>query len=218
MRMVFLVIMLAGLVASSSVYAGSYIFGASFGLSTGGQDAESFNKQLRDIGLNIPEGQGATTSGDIRASWQAFFIYQFLPRWGIELAYVDLGEATVDFSGIDEPIDVIFDAIGDIHPRSAQGIRLSATYRFPLNNSLQLQSKLGVFSWQTDYFFSGVTAPPENEFVSRTISLDGTDVTLGLGLVHKLTNEISAHLDWDFYTIDGEVINTFTFGASYKFE
>lgn len=211
-------ILLASLLCCSTANAASYIFGASFGVSTGGEDAESFNDQLRNLGLSIPEGQGATTSGDIRTSWQAFFIFQFLPRWGVELAYVDLGEATVDFSGIDEPVDVIFDAIGDLHPRSAQGVKLSATYRFELNKSLQLQSKIGVFNWETDYFFSGVTAPPENKFVSRTISLSGTDISLGLGLVHKLTNEISAHLDWDFYTIDDEVINTFTFGASYKFE
>jgi hypothetical protein len=211
-----LVLMLAGLLSSPSVNAGGLIFGGNFGIATGGQDAESFNNQLRGLGLNIPEGQGATTSGDIRATWLVYTTYQFLPKWGVELAYVDLGQATVDFSGIDEPIDVIFDAIGDIHPRSAQGVKLSATYRFALNNSLQLQSKLGLFNWQTDYFFNGVT--PEGEFKSKTLNISGTDVSLGLGLAHKLTNEISAHLDWDFYSIDGEVINTFTFGASYIFE
>ena len=214
----YLALLLAGFLISPSANAGGLIFGGSFGIATGGQDAESFNNQLRDLGLTIPENQGATTSGDIRATWQVYLTYQFLPRWGVELAYVDLGEATVDFSGIDEPIDVIFDAIGDIHPRSAQGVKLSGTYRFQLNNSLQLQSKLGVFNWQTDYFFNGVTPPPENLLLSRTVSLSGTDITLGLGLAHKLTNEISAHLDWDFYSIDGEVINTFTFGASYIFE
>ncbi len=209
-------IMLTGLLTCSSANADGLIFGGNFGIATGGEDAESFNEQLRDLGLNIPDGQGATTSGDIRATWQLFATYQFLPHWGVEVAYVDLGEATVDFSGIDEPIDEIFDVIGDLHPRSAQGVKLSLTYRFALNNSLQLQSKLGVFSWETDYFFSGTT--PQGDFISRTISISGTDISLGLGLVHKLTNEVSAHLDWDLYTIDSEVVNTFMFGASYLFE
>ncbi len=209
---------LAVLLTCPSVYAGNFIIGGNYGIATGGDDAASFNNQLRDQGLDIPEGEGATTSGDIRTAWQTYITYQFLARWGVEIAYVDLGEATVDYSQIDEPIGVIFDAIGNIHPRSAQGVKLSATYRFELNKNLQLQSKLGVFSWETDYFFSGVTPPPENKLLTRTVSLSGTDVSVGLGLVHKLTNNVAAHLDWDFYSIDGEVVNLFTFGASYKFE
>ena len=208
---------LAVLLTCPAVFAGNFIIGGNYGIATGGDDAASFNNQLRDQGLDIPQGKGATTSGDIRTAWQAYIAYQFLVKWGVEIAYVDLGEATVDYSQIDEPVDVIFDAIGDIHPRSAQGVKLSATYRFELNKNLQLQSKLGVFSWETDYFFSGVTPPPE-KLLTRTVNLSGTDVSVGLGLVHKLTNSVAAHLDWDFYSIDGEVVNLFTFGASYTFE
>ncbi|RLA42751.1 MAG: hypothetical protein DRR06_13760 [Gammaproteobacteria bacterium] len=213
-----LVVPLIGLLVCSPLHAGGFIVGGSYGIATGGEDAASFNNELRDQGLDIPEGEGATTSGDIRTAWQAYVTYQFFSSWGVELAYVDLGEATVDFGGIDEPIDAIFDVIGDIHPRSAQGVKLSATYRVELNKNLQLQSKLGVFSWETEYFFSGVTPPPANKLLTRAINLSGTDVSLGLGLVHKLTNNVAAHLDWDFYSIDGEVVNLFTFGASYKFE
>ena len=160
-----LMVSLAVLLTCPSVHAGNFVVGGNYGIATGGDDAESFNNQLRDQGLDIPEGEGATTSGDIRTAWQAYITYQFLARWGVEVAYVDLGEATVDYSSIDEPIGVIFDAIGDIHPRSAQGVKLSATYRFELNKNLQLQSKLGVFSWETDYFFSGVTPPDRKSVV-----------------------------------------------------
>jgi hypothetical protein len=206
-----LMVSLAGLLACSSVHAGNFIVGGNFGIATGGEDAASLNKQLEDKDIVAT----ATTNGDIRTAWQTYVTYQFLPRWGVELAYVDLGEATISFSGIDQDIGDILDKIGDSHPRSAQGVKLSATYRFELNKSLQLQSKLGVFDWETDYTFSGVK--DTGELVSREVNLSGTDASVGLGLVHKLTNNVSAHLDWDFYSIDGEVVNLFTFGASYRF-
>ena len=207
-----LMVTLAGLLTCSSVHAGSFIIGGNFGVATGGKDAASLNNELESKGIIAT----ATTSGDIRTAWQAYLTYQFHPRWGVELAYVDLGEATISFSGIDQDIGDILDKIGNNHPRSAQGIKLAATYRFELNKSLQLQSKLGAYSWETNYTFSGLT--PTGVPVSRSISLNGTDISFGLGLVHKLTNTISAHLDWDFYTIEGEVINMFSFGASYLFE
>lgn len=211
MKFVHLVIM-AGLLSCQSAHAGSIIAGGNFGIATGGQDAASLNNALEDSGVTAK----ASTSGDIRTAWQAYLTYQFLPSWGLELAYVDLGEATITFEGIDESIGDILDKIGDNHPRSAQGVKLSATYRLELNKNLQLQTKLGAFSWDTEYTFSG-TDPLTGQFESRKVNLDGTDVSFGLGLVHKLTNEISAHLDWDFYSIDKEVVNTFGFGVSYMF-
>ena len=210
-----LMVSLSGLLTCSSVHAGSFIIGGNFGISTGGEDAASLNQQLEDSGIIVDENRGATTSGDIRTGWQSYITYQSLQRWGVEIAYVDLGEATVTFSGIDQDIVDILNEIGSSHPRSAQGVKLSATYRFELNKNLQLQSKLGAFDWETNYTFSGFN--DDGDLVGRDATLSGTDVSFGLGLVHKLTNNIAAHLDWDFYSIDGEVVNLFTFGASYRF-
>lgn len=208
-----LMVSLAGLLTCSSVNAGGIILGGNFGIATGGKDAASLNKELQSRGITAT----ATTSGDIRTAWQAYITYQFLPSWGVELAYVDLGQATISFSGIDQNPGDILDQIGDNNPRSAQGEKLSVTYRVELNRNLQLQSKLGVYSWRTGYTFSA-TDNNNGELITREFTLSGTDASFGLGLVHKLSNNISAHLDWDFYSIDGEVINMFAFGASYLFE
>lgn len=206
-----LVGLLAGLLTCPSVQAGDFIIGGNFGISTGGENAASLQKALDAKGI---EAQ-ASTSGDIRTGWQAFLAYQFLQRWGVELAYVDLGEATIEFSGIDQDIEDILNKIGSNHPRSAQGTKLSATYRFELNKNLQLKSKLGVFDWETNYTFGGVN--DSGELITKDINLSGTDITFGLGLVHKLSDNVAAHLDWDFYSIDAEVVNLFTFGVSYRF-
>ena len=206
-----LMALLAGMLTCPSVQAGDYIIGGSFGISTGGENAASLQKQLDAAGIPAV----ASTSGDIRTGWQTFLAYEFLQRWGVELAYVDLGEATIEFSA-DQDIGDILDKIGDNHPRSAQGVKLSATYRFELNKNLQLKSKLGVFDWETSYTFSG-SDDATGELISRDVNLNGTDISFGLGLVHKLSNNVSAHLDWDFYSIDAEVVNLFTFGVSYRF-
>lgn len=203
--------LLAGLLTCSSVQAGDFIIGGNFGISTGGENAASLQKQLDAAGIPAV----ASTSGDIRTGWQTYLAYEFLQRWGVELAYVDLGEATIEFSA-DQDIGEILDKIGDNHPRSAQGAKLSATYRFELNKNLQLKSKLGVFDWETSYTFSGIN-DDTGELVRRDVNLSGTDITFGLGLVHKLSNNVAATLDWDFYSIDAEVVNLFTFGLSYRF-
>ena len=79
---------------------------------------------------------------------------------------------------------------------------------------MHVQFLLGVFDWETSYSLSG--ADVNGNLVSREITQVGTELSTGLGLVHRLTNQMSWHIDWDFYSIDNEPINVFYFGVSYK--
>lgn len=203
--------LLLGLLSCTATSAGNFVFGGNMGIATGGEDAASLNDQLQENNIDAT----ASTNGDIRTGWQSYIAYQHEAKWGIEFAYVDLGEATVSFEGIEEPVDELLDKIGDNHPRSAQGIKLSATYRYELNKKLQVQGKLGGFDWDSEYTLYGFTADGEPAY--RKIKQSGTNVSVGAGLVHKLTNNLSAHLDWDYYSIDTEAVNLFTLGASYQF-
>jgi hypothetical protein len=204
-------IALIAVLSSTVASAGEFIVGGNLGIASGGQDAASLNDQLEENGFVAK----ASTSGDIRTGWQTYVSYQHQADWGLELAYVDLGAATVSFYDIEEPIDELLAGIGDIHPRSAQGAKLSLTYRFELNKKLQLQVELGGFDWSTEYTLQGEDI--DGVVYSREVKQQGTNATTGAGLVHKLTNNISAHLDWDYYWIDEESINLFSLGASYRF-
>jgi len=204
-------VLLISLMSSVSVSAGQFVIGGNIGVATGGENAASLNDQLEANGFTAE----ASTTGDIRTGWQTYIAYQHEMKWGIQLAYVDLGEATVRFDGIEVPIDELLDGIGDNHPRSAQGVKLSATYHYDLNKKLQLQGRLGGFDWDTEYTFDGVNV--DGDPVSRKIKQEGTNVSVGAGLVHTLTNYLSAHLDWDYYSIDEEAVNMFTLGISYRF-
>lgn len=202
--------LLLGLLSCNSASAGNIVIAGGAGIATGGEDVESLNTQLQESGFNAT----ASTSGDIRTAWRASIAYHFDSKWGLNIAYVDLGEATVSFSGIEVPIDELLDGIGDIHPRSAQGTKLSVLYQHEINKSMHVQFMLGVFDWDASYTLNGFTV--DGDLVGREVTQDGSDVTTGLGLVHRLTNNMSWHLDWDFYSIDNEPINVFTFGVSYK--
>lgn len=202
--------LLLGLLSSTYVVAGDYIIGASVGVASGGEDVTSLNDQLFEAGFTA----AASTSGDIRTAFKIYGGYNFESNWGVNLAYVDLGEATVGFTGLDVPIDELLDGLGEIHPRSAQGVKLSATYLRELNKSMHIQVALGIFDWSTSYTIGGLTV--DGDLVGREINQNGTSVSTGLGLVHRLTNNMSWHLDWDFYAIESEPVNVFLFGVSYK--
>lgn len=205
-------VLLIGLLNCAPVSAGKFNVGANLGVATGGQNAASLNDQLQEIGIE----PSASTNGDIRSGWQTYISYQHEAQWGLELAYIDLGEASVSFEGIEAPIDELIDAgIGNNHPRTAKGIKLSATYRFELNKKLQLQTKLGGFDWESDYILAGFTV--DGVPVSRNLKQSGTNMSVGAGLVHTLTNHLSAHIDWDYYLIDEESVNIFSLGMSYWF-
>ncbi len=202
--------LLVGLLSCTSALAGNIVVGGSVGVATGGEDVASLNNQLLENGFTAT----ASTSGDIRTAWKASVGYHFDSKWGVDLAYIDLGEATVSFSGIEVPIDVLLDGIGDIHPRTAQGVKLSALYQYQINKSMHIQGMLGIFDWDASYNLGGVDA--NGDRVGIKVNQEGSDVTAGLGLVHRLTNNMSWHLDWDFYEIDSEPVNVFSFGLSYK--
>jgi hypothetical protein len=203
-------LLVAGLLSCTPVMAGNFVIGGSVGIATGGEDVASLNEQLEDAGFTAT----ASTSGDIRTSYKVSLGYHLDSKWGLDLAYVDLGEATVSFTGIEVPIDELLEGIGDIHPRSAEGARLSLLYQYELNKSMHVQFLLGVFDWETSYSLSG--ADVNGNLVSREITQVGTSLSTGIGLVHRLTNDMSWHIDWDFYSIDNEPINVFYFGVSYK--
>jgi len=206
------VVLLSGLLSCTPVMAGSFSAGAGIGVATGGEDASSLNQQLIDSGFTA----SASTSGDIRTSWKTFIAYHFDEKWGVNLSYIDLGEATVSFSGINVPIDVLLGSIGEIHPRTAQGTKLSVSYQHQLNKSMHVRALLGVFDWDASYSLNGVNSAMQP--VTRKVEQMGTDVSVGFGLVHRLTNDMSWHIDWDFYEIDSEPVNVFSFALSYKFK
>ena len=97
-------------------------------------------------------------------------------------------------------IDAFVSGVEEIHPETAQGIRLVGTYSVGFSKALDLKLKAGLFSWQTDYTLTGNS-------VSREVNVSDTDVTGGLTLDYELGKGIHG-IDPDtgerYYVIGGK--------------
>jgi len=199
---------------AANAIAGEWNIGANYGVATGDTGTSDLNKDLAAQGLNAT----ADSSDDTRTAWTLYMGYDFLPNWGVEGGYVDLGEVTTSFSGTATDIDTFLAASSDIHPNTAQGWQLSGVYYYPFEALPQLKAKarVGAFFWESDYTLHGVTA-------FRNVDESGTDISFGLGLKWMLDQfdwtppGLSANVNWDRYSIDGEPIDLFSVGLAYRF-
>jgi len=197
------------LIINSATLAGQWMVGGSLGLALGSADSDELNNELVSRGIN------ATISGvdNSRLMTQIFAGYEYAPRWGVEIGYVDLGDVSASINGTITGINDYF-AIGqDIYPQTATGWQLSSIYRYPVSGSLQLTGRVGVYNWTTDYTL-------ETNTVSQDVSEDGTDIIYGVGLESASwikQGGIVSQLNWDRYSINGETIDVLAVGVSYRF-
>jgi len=194
---------------NGSTVAGQWMVGGSLGVALGSADSGELNNELVVRSIN------ATISGvdNSRIMTQVFAGYEYTSRWGVELGYVDLGDVSASTNGTSTGIDDYF-AIGqDIYPQTATGWQLSSIYRYPVSGSLQLTGRVGVFNWTTDYTL-------ETSTDSQDVSEDGTDIVYGIGVESGSwikQGGIVSQLNWDRYSINGEIIDVLAVGISYRF-
>jgi len=197
------------LLINSSALAGQWMVGGSLGMAWGNASGGELNDQLLSRGINATINN--IDSNRIMA--QIFAGYEYLPRWGVELGYVDLGDVSASINGTITGVNDYFARGQDIYPQTATGWQLSSVYRYPVSGSLQLTGRVGVFNWTTDYTL-------ESNTVSQDVNEDGTDISFGMGLESASwikQGGIVRQLNWERYSINGENIDVLTIGVSYRF-
>jgi len=199
-------LLMCNMMTGNIVQAKGWIIGGNLGVATGDDARTSLSNQLSDNGINTT----ANSSGSSRVAGQLFTAYQFTSALGVEVAYVDLGEVDVGFTGSAPSIDAFISSIDNIGSDTAQGFRLSASYHYKLADKLRLQGRLGVFFWDSEQIYYG-------ESLVKKFKNSGSDISFGAALERVLTEKISANLAWDHYIIDSEAVDLFSLGLSYKF-
>ncbi|VAW63851.1 hypothetical protein MNBD_GAMMA11-1593 [hydrothermal vent metagenome] len=199
-------LLMCNIMICSIAQAKDWAIGGNLGVATGDDAISSLSQQLSENGINA----STNSSGRSRLAWQLFAAYQYNAAFGVEVAYIDLGDIDVDFTGAASSIDAFISSINNIDSDTAQGFRLSATYRYELVEKLQLKGRLGVFRWDSEYTYYGAS-------VVKKFKNSGSDISFGVALEYVLTENISANLAWDHYIIDSEAVNLFSPGLSYKF-
>lgn len=190
-----------------SAQAGDWIVGGNLGMARGDSSASELDNQLAAQGLDA----SASSADDNRGAWQLYAAYDYTPRWGVALGYVDLGKVTTRFSGTTAGIDTFLASSSDIHPQTAQGWQLAGRFRYPLDEHSALRAQLGAFAWKSDYTLATASA-------SRRVTRSGTSASAALGVEHTVWRHTALHLDYARYAIDGEPVAVLSLGMSYRFD
>ena len=170
------VLAIAGALAASQASAQAYL-GGSIGQS--------------DVDDEITNG--LITSGSVDGKDTAFKIfggYMFNRNFGVEGAYVDLGEVSYSGSFGGAPVTG-----GKVE---INGFNVSAVGAFPVNEQFSVFGKIGLFIWDAD-------ASDTTGGMPFSASADGTDVSFGVGVNYSFTRNLGVRAEWErFKTDDGD--------------
>jgi OOP family OmpA-OmpF porin len=182
------VLAIAGALAASHASAQAYL-GGSIGQS--------------DVDDEITNG--LITSGSVDGKDTAFKIfggYMFNRNFGVEGAYVDLGEVSYSGSFGGAPVTG-----GKVE---INGFNVSAVGAFPVNEQFSVFGKIGLFIWDADA--SDTTAG-----VPFSASADGTDVSFGVGVSYSFTRNLGVRAEWEMFKTDDGDATLLSAGVVWKF-
>lgn len=164
---------LGGLLAATQASAQAFI-GGSFGKS--------------DIDRELTTG--LITSGTVDGKDSGFKVfggYMFSRNFGVEAAYVDLGEVSYSGSFFGAPVTG-----GKVE---VTGFNIAALGSFPINEQFSIFGKLGLFIWDTEA--SDVTGG-----VPFTAKDDGSDISFGLGVSYNFTRNLAVRAEWEKFKVE----------------
>lgn len=154
---------------------------------------------------------GITATSDVDDNdlgWKLFAGYNFNQYFGVELGYVDLGEAEADVT-ITAPTAVTANIDAE-----ADGFTFAGIARYPVNEKFDVFGKVGAFVWDvegTASVTSGATTAALNA------EDDGTDIMFGFGAEYEIRNNIGVRIEWERYEVDSEDADLFSLGLEYDF-
>ncbi len=182
------VLAIAGALAASQASAQAYL-GGSIGQS--------------DVDDEITNG--LITSGSVDGKDTAFKIfggYMFNRNFGVEGAYVDLGEVSYSGSFGGAPVTG-----GKVE---INGFNVSAVGAFPVNEQFSVFGKIGLFIWDAD-------ASDTTGGMPFSASADGTDVSFGVGVNYSFTRNLGVRAEWEMFKTDDGDATLLSAGVVWKF-
>lgn len=181
-------LVLAGFLLATEASAQGY-FGASFGRG------------------NLSDGVIAPliTSGTAERDTTAFKLFgglQFHRNFGLEIAYVDLGDAS--YSGSFFGLPVTGGKVEGI------GFNLSGVASFPASAAVSIFGKLGLFLWDLEASDTTGGQP-------FATSADGTDLSFGFGLDYRFSRNWALRAEWESFKLEDESARLLSIGIVYRF-
>jgi OmpA-OmpF porin, OOP family len=190
-----------GKVLIAAGFAASVLFAATPALAQGfigGSIGQS------DIDDSITDG--LITSGTVDGKdtgWKVFGGYMFNRHFGIEGAYVDLGEAS--YSGSFNGAAVTGGKV------ELGGFNLAALGSYPVSEQFSIFGKLGLFIWEADA--SDTTAG----IGAFSATADGTDLSFGVGVGYNFTRNLGVRAEWELFQTDDADASLISIGLVWRF-
>lgn len=159
-------------------------------------------------------------------TWKAFAGYGFLDYFGLEVAYIDFGDAESDACFTESPPagfqceDRVWKTEVDL-----TGWEFSFMGIAPFSERWQAFAKAGVIVWDADMTSIDQVAAPPGRPVTASSSAgivnksdDGTDLAVGAGLNYKATDQILVRGEFQWFDMgDFDTAWITTLSAIYRF-
>ena len=136
--------------------------------------------------------------------------YRFNQYVAVEVQFADLGTASLDFTGEGDidggeggSIDVDIAGGADV---DVDGFGINVEGSWPINESLSLIGKIGMFSWDAESAGSiDLTVGGDTESFAVATDDDGTDVNFGIGARYTFMKQLGVQLEWERYALESDV-------------
>jgi len=148
---------------------------------------------------------GLITSGSVDGkdtAWKLFGGYMFNRHFGIEGAYVNLGEVTYSGEFFGSPVT---DGKVEI-----TGFSVAALGNLPINEQFSVFGKLGLFVWEAEA--SDITGG-----VPFSAKTDGTDLMFGIGLGYQFTRNLGVRAEYEMFAADEADAGLVSVGIVWRF-
>ena len=162
------------------------------------------------VNANLAAGGITATSNvdDTDMGWKLFGGYNFNQYFGLELGYVDLGEASLDITAT-APAAATASVSAE-----ADGFQFTGIARYPLMNNFDVFGKVGGFVWDVEGGGS-VTSGATTVVVSAED--DGSSIMFGFGAEYELQNNIGIRAEWERFEVSSDDVDMFSIGVEYDF-
>ena len=188
-------VLLAAALALGGALAGSQASAQGFiGGSIGQSDIDD------EITTNLIDGNQSVDGKD--TAWKIFGGYMFNRNFGIEGAYVDLGELSYSGSFGGAPVTG-----GKVE---VTGFNISAIGAFPVNEQFSIFGKLGLFIWDAEANDTTGGQP-------FSATDDGTDLSFGVGVSYNFTRNLGVRAEWEMFKASDADASLISVGLLWRF-
>ncbi|MBZ9613551.1 tandem-95 repeat protein, partial [Rheinheimera sp. MA13] len=163
-----------------------------------------------EVETQLPANASVLNFDNSATSWAIGVNYRFSPRVSVQAYYVDLGSTGLAIQGATLTPEQFQQAVADIGPLSAEGVRTGLSYRLLQRGNWYVAAQAGIFTW------SSKQSSTAGSSVIRTTA-SNSDIYLALNTGYNINDQLALQFSVDRYKLKSNNVNNLMLGLSYQF-